>query len=70
MVPLSVVDLVVAQHLPQGRRQAGDHHLHFYETRDNLYAGWADRVLFLRDGAIVDQSSASGGAESLLGLRG
>ncbi len=25
-----------AQHLPQGRRQAGDRHLKFHETRDNL----------------------------------
>ena len=25
-----------AQHLPHGRRQAGDRHLKFYETRDNL----------------------------------
>jgi len=28
--------LAVAQHLPQGRHQAGDRHLNFYETRDNL----------------------------------
>jgi putative ABC transport system ATP-binding protein len=39
-------------------------------THEARYAGWADRVLFLRDGAIVDQSSPSGGAASLLGLRG
>ena len=39
-------------------------------THEARYAGWADRVVFLRDGAIVDQSSPSGGAESLLGLRG
>ena len=25
-----------AQHLPQGRHRAGDRHLKFYETRDNL----------------------------------
>ena len=25
-----------AQHLPQGRCQAGDRHLKFHETRDNL----------------------------------
>ncbi len=25
-----------AHHLPQGRRRAGDRHLKFYETRDNL----------------------------------
>ena len=25
-----------AQHLPHGRRQAGDRHLNFHETRDNL----------------------------------
>ena len=25
-----------AQHLPQGRRQAGDRNLKFHETRDNL----------------------------------
>jgi hypothetical protein len=28
--------LVDAQHLPHGRRQAGDRHLKFHETRDNL----------------------------------
>jgi len=28
--------LADAQHLPHGRRQAGDRHLKFYETRDNL----------------------------------
>jgi putative ABC transport system ATP-binding protein len=39
-------------------------------THEARYAGWADRVVFLRDGAIVDQSSPSSGAESLLGLRG
>jgi putative ABC transport system ATP-binding protein len=38
-----------------------------HEARD---AAWADRVVFLRDGAVVDESSPSGGAESLLGLRG
>ncbi len=27
-----------AQHLPQGRRQAGDRHLNFHESRDNLLA--------------------------------
>lgn len=25
-----------AQHLPQGRHQAGDRHLNFHESRDNL----------------------------------
>jgi enoyl-CoA hydratase/carnithine racemase len=30
--------LAVAQHLPQGRCQAGDRHLKFYGTRDNLRA--------------------------------
>jgi len=28
--------LADAQHLPHGRRQAGDRHLKFYEIRDNL----------------------------------
>jgi class 3 adenylate cyclase len=28
--------LAVAQHLPQGSCQAGDRHLNFHETRDNL----------------------------------
>jgi len=36
--------LAVAQHLPQGRSQAGDRHLNFHETRDNLFSrrvvGW------------------------------
>ena len=31
-------ELAVAQHLPQGRSQAGDRHLNFHETRDNLPA--------------------------------
>src|SRR5665647_3960239 len=39
--PLSWVDLAVAQHLPQGRCQAGDRHLNFHETRDNLSFGVA-----------------------------
>ena len=30
------VDLAVAQHLPQGRRQAGDRHLKFHDVRGNL----------------------------------
>ena len=30
-----------ARHLPHGRSRAGDRHLNFYETRDNL----RDRVL-------------------------
>jgi len=33
---LEVVSLADAQHLPQGRHQAGDRHLNFHETRDNL----------------------------------
>ncbi len=28
--------MAVAQHLPQGRHQAGDRHLKFHEHRDNL----------------------------------
>ena len=34
--------MAVAQHLPQGRSQAGDRHLNFHETRDNLLRGWAN----------------------------
>ncbi|MGO1667403.1 MAG: ABC transporter ATP-binding protein, partial [Flaviflexus sp.] len=26
-------------------------------THESRYAGWADRVVFLRDGAIVDSTS-------------
>ncbi len=38
-----------AQHLPQGRRQAGDRHLKFHESRDNLFAyvGGAMPILLL-----------------------
>jgi putative ABC transport system ATP-binding protein len=39
-------------------------------THEARHAAWADRVVFLRDGAIVDESTPSGGAESLLGRRG
>jgi hypothetical protein len=31
--------LAVAQHLPQGRHQAGDRHLKFHDVRDNLRLG-------------------------------
>jgi hypothetical protein len=30
--------LAVARHLPPGRHRAGDHHLNFYDSRDNLGA--------------------------------
>jgi putative ABC transport system ATP-binding protein len=39
-------------------------------THEARHAAWADRVVFLRDGAIVDESTPRGGAESLLGLQG
>jgi putative ABC transport system ATP-binding protein len=35
-------------------------------THDARHAGWADRVIFLRDGAIVDQTHADPEPESLL----
>ena len=36
-VPLLLVFLADARHLPHGRSRAGDRHLNFYETRDNLH---------------------------------
>jgi putative ABC transport system ATP-binding protein len=35
-------------------------------THDAQLASWADRVVFLRDGRIVDQTVAPPSAESLL----
>jgi putative ABC transport system ATP-binding protein len=35
-------------------------------THEAQLASWADRVLFLRDGRVVDQTAAPGGPESLL----
>ena len=35
-------------------------------THDAQLAAWADRVIFLRDGQIVDQTAAAAGPESLL----
>jgi len=35
-------------------------------THDARFAAWADRVVFLRDGRIVDETRASAGPESLL----
>ena len=35
-------------------------------THDAQLASWADRVLFLRDGRVVDQTSPSAGPETLL----
>ena len=35
-------------------------------THDAQLAAWADRVVFLRDGRVVDQTTAAPGPESLL----
>jgi putative ABC transport system ATP-binding protein len=35
-------------------------------THDAQLAAWADRVVFLRDGRIVDQTAPLAGPESLL----
>jgi len=35
-------------------------------THDAQLASWADRVVFLRDGRIVDQTAPPAGPESLL----
>ena len=35
-------------------------------THDARHAGWADRVVFLRDGATVDETAPMAGPESLL----
>jgi putative ABC transport system ATP-binding protein len=35
-------------------------------THDAQLAAWADRVVFLRDGRVVDRSSPSPGPDSLL----
>ena len=35
-------------------------------THDAQLASWADRVVFLRDGRVVDQTAAPQGPESLL----
>jgi putative ABC transport system ATP-binding protein len=35
-------------------------------THDAAHAAWADRVVFLRDGRIVDQAGPSGGPERLI----
>ncbi len=37
-------------------------------THDAQLASWADRVIFLRDGRIVDQTARAEGPESLLGV--
>jgi putative ABC transport system ATP-binding protein len=35
-------------------------------THDAQLAAWADRVVFLRDGRVVDQTATLAGPESLL----
>ncbi|MEO6501651.1 MAG: ABC transporter ATP-binding protein [Jatrophihabitantaceae bacterium] len=35
-------------------------------THDARHAGWADRVVFLRDGVVIDQTGASASPDSLL----
>ena len=39
-------------------------------THEARHAAWADRVVFLRDGVVVDQSGPVAGAESLLSTGG
>jgi putative ABC transport system ATP-binding protein len=39
-------------------------------THEARHAAWADRVMFLRDGVVVDQSGPVAGAESLLSAGG
>jgi putative ABC transport system ATP-binding protein len=39
-------------------------------THDARHAAWADRVVFLRDGVVVDQSGPAAGPESLLAAGG
>lgn len=39
-------------------------------THEARHAAWADRVVFLRDGVVVDQSGPAAGAESLLATGG
>jgi putative ABC transport system ATP-binding protein len=39
-------------------------------THEARLAGWADRVVFLRDGAVVDDTGPAPGAEALLAARG
>ena len=38
-------------------------------THDAQLASWADRVVFLRDGRVVDRTGTLPGPESLLGAR-
>jgi putative ABC transport system ATP-binding protein len=38
-------------------------------THDARFAAWADRVIFLRDGKIVDETETPDGPESLLNVR-
>ncbi len=35
-------------------------------THDVRHAAWADRILFLRDGRLIDEVRPPGGPESLL----
>ena len=44
-----------AQHLPHGRSRAGDRHLKFHESRDNLGGDYA---------AVVQRNHISGGDQS------
>ena len=65
--PLAVGVLADARHLPHGRSRAGDRHLKFYETRDNLPGLLGTAICATPDDSLTNSTGGGpeGGREAL-----
>jgi putative ABC transport system ATP-binding protein len=70
--PTGALDSVTGESVMRLLRDACDHHgaAGVLVTHDAAHAAWADRVVFLRDGVLVDQAGPLAGPEALLRTEG
>ncbi len=66
--PTGALDSVTGDHVLAGLRERADEGAAVVlVTHDPRHAAWADRIIYLTDGRIVDQSSASQPEQLLAG---